>query len=110
MALRFLKNKYGMLVIGLIFLAIGIYQLNQTEVTCGGQVMKAGDVCEHSKAGITTDSNSTETEKATQHRTGLILTGLGSALTVGGLGWIIVSMARRKPEQPAQPNMPVASA
>jgi hypothetical protein len=102
------KNKYGMLILGLIALGAGIFMLTRTDVTCGGEVMQAGDVCEHSKAGITTATKSTEEEKSNQRTGGMVLTGLGGALTLGGAGWIVVSLTRRKPEQ-AQPGSPVAA-
>jgi hypothetical protein len=107
--LNILKNKYGMLVIGLIALAAGLFMFTRNDVTCGGAVMQAGDTCEHTKAGITTSTNSFETEKANQHRGGMILSVIGGALTLGGAGWIVVSLVRRRPEESAEASPAVAA-
>jgi hypothetical protein len=107
--LGILKNKYGMLVIGVIALAAGLFMVSRNNVTCGGAVLQAGDVCKHTKAGITTGTNSFEEEKANQHRGGMVLAAIGGALTLGGAGWIVVSLVRRRPEEPAQAT-PVATA
>lgn len=96
---RIVANKFGMLIIGVAALGFGIFQMNQTEVTCGGEVMQAGDECENTKRGRTVSVNSFEEEKESQALAGKILTGVGGALTLGGAGWIIVSMTRRKPEE-----------
>jgi hypothetical protein len=102
MLFRIIANKFGMLVLGLAALGFGIFGLNQTDVTCGGEVMQAGDTCEHTKAGQTTALNSFDKEKSSKELSAKILTGVGGALTLGGATWIVVSRMRRKPQTEAQ--------
>ncbi|GAA1747297.1 hypothetical protein [Luedemannella helvata] len=103
------KNKFGMLVLGLILAGVGVYLFTQDKATCGGQVMEAGDVCVRSKAGIETGESTTEETLRNQKYGGYALTGVGGVLAIAGLVRIIVG-ARGKDEDAAQPNAPVASA
>lgn len=96
---KIIGNKYGMLVVGVVALGAGLFLWNRTDVTCDGQVMSQGDQCEHTKRGRTTSINSYDEEKANQALSGKIITGIGGALTLGGAGWIIVPLVRRKPEE-----------
>jgi hypothetical protein len=105
---RIVSNKYGMLVLGVIALAVGIFMLNRTEVTCGSEVMQVGDVCEHTKRGVTTSTNSFEEEQANQRLGGTVFTAAGSALALGGAGWIVVSRLRGRRAETAQTS-PVAA-
>jgi hypothetical protein len=107
-----IKNKFGMLIIGAIALAAGLYMYTNDEVTCGGQVMQAGDVCEHTKYGMTTSENSAEDEMKSQHTGGLVLSIVGGILVIAGVTRIILGAVRKpeEPVQPAQQSAPIASA
>lgn len=106
---RIITNKYGMLIIGLVAAAAGVFMFTRNDVTCGTDVMQPGDVCEHTKAGITTATKSFDEERTDQHRGGIVLAAVGGALTLGGAGWIVVSLARGRREEPAEAS-PAAAA
>lgn len=103
------KNKFGMLVLGVILVGVGVYLLNQDEATCGGQVMEAGDVCVKSKAGIETSTSTTEETLQNQKYAGYAMTGIGGVLALVGLVRIVAG-ARGKDEDASQPAAPVAAA
>ncbi|GAA1815953.1 hypothetical protein GCM10009682_41040 [Luedemannella flava] len=103
------KNKFGMLILGLIMVGAGVYLLNQDKATCGGEVMQAGDVCVTSRAGVETGESTTEETLKNQKLGGYALTGIGGVLAIAGIVRIIVG-ARGKDEESAQPSAPVASA
>ena len=94
---KIIGNKYGLLILGLIALGIGIFLMSQTEVKCGSEIMQPGDVCETTRKGVTTE-NTFDEQKSSNELSAKILTGVGGAMTLGGAGWIIVSLVRRKPE------------
>jgi hypothetical protein len=96
-----IRNKYVMLIIGLAAIGFGIYQANQTSVTCGGQVMQAGDTCEHTKGSSTTASNTLDEEKSSKELQSKLLIGVGGALALGGAAWIVIPAFRRKPAEEA---------
>jgi hypothetical protein len=99
---KIIGNRYGLLILGLIALGIGIYLMGQTDVKCGSEVMSPGDICETTRKGVSTESTYEE-QKSSNQLSAKILTGVGGAMTLGGAGWIIVGLTRRKPEAaPAQ--------
>lgn len=97
---RIISNKYGLTIVGMLILAAGIALMSQTKVTCDGHEMSPGDTCTHTRRGNTT-VNDYEEEKSSQTLTSLGITGVGGAMTLGGLGWIVVGLIRRREQQPA---------
>ncbi|HZM83593.1 MAG TPA: hypothetical protein VFC19_48370 [Candidatus Limnocylindrales bacterium] len=93
---KIIGNKYGLLILGIIALGVGIFLMSQTEVKCGSNVMKPGDICTTIRKGVSTDRTFDE-QKSSNELTAKIVTGVGGAMTLGGAGWIIVSLTRRKP-------------
>ena len=93
---KIIGNRYGLLILGLIALGVGIFLMSETEVKCGSNVMKPGDVCTTTRKGVSTDRTFDE-QKSSNELTAKIVTGVGGAMTLGGAGWIIVSLTRRKP-------------
>src|SRR5262245_59791227 len=89
---RIIGNKFGMLILVLSALGFGILMANQTAITCGGEVMQAGDTCEHTKGSRTTANNTLEKEKSNKELSSKILIGVGAALTLSGATWIVVSL------------------
>lgn len=81
---------------GLVFLFIaigvlifGIYQVNRTTASCGGQTMHAGDTCVRTKAGVTTSRNSVSEELSSEHTLGWACIAVGAfGLLGGGIGAI----------------------
>lgn len=109
MFLKIIFNKYGILVLGVMLLAIGIWQMNQTEVTCSGQVMVGGDTCEHHGRKGRVYTNTYEEEKASQ---ALIAKGGvlgGPALIIGGIAWIVISNRRKSAEAQSAEAEPAAT-
>ncbi|MBV1848640.1 hypothetical protein [Catellatospora tritici] len=107
---KLIGNKYGLLIIGVLALGFGIWQLNQTEVTCDGQTMTEGDICVHTKNGRTTDENTLAEERESQQLTGKIAAGLGGVMVLGGAGWIVAGIVRGKREDETPATDPVAAA
>ncbi|MDI1459479.1 hypothetical protein QEZ54_00715 [Catellatospora sp. KI3] len=110
MAGKIIGNKYGLLILGLLALGFGIWQLNQTEVTCDGQTMSEGDICVHTKRGRTTAENTFAEERESQQLTGQIATGVGGLMALGGAGWIVAGIVRGKREDETPATDPVAAA
>ncbi|GHJ49812.1 hypothetical protein Cs7R123_71540 [Catellatospora sp. TT07R-123] len=107
---KIITNKYGLLIVGLLVLGAGFYMVNQTDVTCGSDVMSPGDICQTTRKGHTTESTYEE-EKSSQHTGGMIAMGLGGAAALGGAGWIVVGLLRGKREDDETPAVdPVAAA
>lgn len=99
---KIIGNKYGLLILGLIALGVGIFLMGQTEVKCGSDTMNPGDVCTTTRKGVSTDRTFDE-QKSSDELSAKILAGVGGAMTLGGAGWVIAGLARRKPETaPAQ--------
>ena len=94
---KIIGNKYGLFILGIIALGIGIFLMGQTEVKCGSEVMSPGDICETTRKGVSTESTYEE-QKASGELSAKILTGVGGAMTLGGGAWIVISLLRRKPE------------
>jgi hypothetical protein len=86
-------SRYGVLITGLVLLAIGLFTGNKDEVPCNGKVMQAGDVCVHRK-GFT--ANTLDEERKEQDTSRILFTAAGSALTIAGAAWIVVSLVRRR--------------
>lgn len=89
-------NRFAMLGIGLVAVAAGIFMWNRVEVMCGSDAMRPGDTCEVTRRG-SSNIYTYDEQKSQQLLSAKILTGVGGALTAGGLVWVIVK-ARRKPE------------
>jgi hypothetical protein len=89
-----------MLILGGVLFIVGLAMWGQTDVTCDGNVMSAGDTCTHVSKRGTTTVNSFEEEKSSQVLFSKIGVFGGGALTIGGITWIVLSK-RRKPEQAA---------
>lgn len=81
---RFIFNRIGALVIGLILLGVGLFTLTAREVKCGDEVMLRGDICV-----TTTDGESVERDydeqKAENTTVSYVLLGVGGLIVVGGI-------------------------
>ena len=99
-----MRNKIvapALAVLGLFMLFGGFSMLNNDKVTCGGKNMRNGDTCRevHRRSGHTT-RRSFDQQRKDNHSTSLALLGLGSAMTIGGLVWSVVSYRKRPTAAP----------
>jgi hypothetical protein len=70
---------------------VGYNQTQSQEVTCGGQVMSPGDVCESSNG----TSNNYDEEKASQQSSGWIGVGIGGVVVALGVVVLVGAVVRR---------------
>lgn len=90
------QNIIGSILLGLVFIPLGVFYLNRTDVECGtGQVMVVGDVCDASRLGRVTQSFTYEERKAYWVRIGWLAVG-GGVVALGAAGWFIAAERRRK--------------
>lgn len=78
---------YGILalIFGVCLLGYGIYTLsNANTVTCGGQVMAAGDTCDHTTNGVSSGTYDYTQQQQNNQRDAWIELGVGALMLVGG--------------------------
>jgi hypothetical protein len=96
------KKRNGMIIavlIGLLLVGFGVYQMTLTKVECGGETMQQGDICEVTNKGRTSELNYDE-QRAAQTRTGWIALGVG-VFFLGYAGWTFRSYRKESAEPPA---------
>jgi hypothetical protein len=98
---KIISNKYGLLIVGLIILGLGIFLMSETEVKCGDDVMREGTTCTTSRKGTSTTRTYDE-QKTFNNITSYAIGGVGGVMTVSALVWIIRSVTRRPQRQPVQ--------
>jgi hypothetical protein len=99
-----LANRFGMAVVGLVVLGVSLYMLTTSEVHCGSDTMRPGDVCATTRAGSTIERTYDE-EKSSQQRMALFGSALGAALLVGG----VVRVVLRRRREAAMAAAPTAA-
>ncbi|GGN22456.1 hypothetical protein FHR83_005561 [Actinoplanes campanulatus] len=89
------KNRWAALIIGLVLIPLGLLNATSTDqVTCGGQVMQEGDICETSRRGSTTERSYDE-QKENDVTGSYILAGVGGVLVLVGATQFVLRARRR---------------
>jgi hypothetical protein len=89
----------GFMVLG------GIGQTTTDEVTCGGEVMVPGDICQETRGGSTTEYTYDE-QKASDRSSGWVLVGIGGVLLAAGLASGVAAVVGRNRRSPAPAPAP----
>lgn len=89
-----------LLLIGLGMIAFGSYFAFETVVKCDGKVMQAGDTCTKRRHSTRTY----EEQRNLDHTMGWVALGVGSVVTIAGIG-LGIRAAVSRPEAP-QNSMP----
>lgn len=98
-------NRFGAVVLGVGLLAIGVFGLDDSEVTCGSQVMSSADKCVTTSNGSST-TRSYEEERVVQRRYQIAFIAVGGVLLAGGTVAIVVRAVRRGTGATAVPGGP----
>jgi hypothetical protein len=92
------KNRWAALFIGLALIPLGLFYANsQGEVTCGGQVMQEGDICQTTKRGSTREQTVDEV-KQSNVTGGYVIAGVGGVLVLVGATQFVLRARRRSTE------------
>src|SRR5690349_4415170 len=94
---------YGILgiIIGIVlfFAAIGTLS-NPGQVTCGGQTMSEGDVCDHYRNGVQTGTSDYKQEKQSNQNGAIFMLILGPLMVIGSAFMLFSGSRRRSPSYP----------
>jgi hypothetical protein len=82
------------LLLAVACFGLGTWDLTRTDVSCGGESMSPGDICEVTKNGTTTNVTY-ESQRQDQKTTGYILLGAGVVLL--GAGVFFITRVRQQP-------------
>lgn len=96
---RLIKERaqaVGVTIVGVGMIVLGIIALGDDDVTCGGQTMEQGEVCESTRNGETTAERDYEAQSDENTLTGWLLAGGGAAMVVGGGFWTAAAFTRKK--------------
>jgi hypothetical protein len=100
------KNRWAALIIGLALIPLGLVTANSTDkVTCGGQVMEQGDICETTRRGSTTERSYDE-QKESDVTAGYVLAGIGGVLVLVGATQFVLRARRRSTVDTTTPVTP----
>ncbi|WP_214408313.1 hypothetical protein [Pseudonocardia lacus] len=94
-----------LLALGVFMVLGGIGQTTTDEVTCGGQVMAPGDICQEIRNGSTTEYTYDE-QKENDRNSGWVLVGIGGVLTAIGLATGVATVVGRNRRAPAPAPVP----
>jgi hypothetical protein len=102
------KNRWAALIIGLALIPLGLFYANSQdgEVTCGGQVMQEGDICQTTRRGSTTEK-SVDDVKQGNVTAGYVISGVGGVLVLVGATQFVLR-ARRRSADAASTEAPTA--
>ena len=102
---RFLFNRIGAVVIGVLAIGFGIYFLTSMKADCGGQQMSEGDTCKVTTNG-TTELRTYAQQQSSNTTTGYVTLGVGIVALVGG----VIANIRHAKKKAAATTGPVATA
>jgi hypothetical protein len=83
-----------LLVVGGFMVLGGVGQTRTDEVTCGGEVMVPGDICQEVRGGSTTEYTYDE-QLASSRSSGWVLVGIGGVALALGAAAGVGAVARR---------------
>jgi hypothetical protein len=89
-----------LLALGCFLLLGGFGQTRSEEVTCGGDVMVPGDICQEISGGSTTEYTYDE-QKASNRESGWVLVAMGGVVLALGLAVGVSALVRRNRPVPA---------
>lgn len=98
-----LKNKTGLLIIGILLLGFGGLSLLMEDGTvwCGGEKMTVDDVCEETRRGSSTLKSYDEV-RSEDHTMAVVAAGAGGVMTLIGGVWTLATRPKKvKPEHTA---------
>jgi hypothetical protein len=104
---RFIFNRIGAVVIGALFVIVGLVAFSGSQVKCGSEVMSPGDICTATSNGNSVDRTYDE-QKSDNQRTQYIILAVGGVIIVGGIIANVRHFAKKKAEVPATPTAPAA--
>jgi hypothetical protein len=101
-----LKNKTGLLIIGILLLGFGGLSLLMEDgtVRCGGETMTVDDVCEETRRGRTTVKSYDEV-KSEDHMVAVIAAGAGGLMTLIGGVWMLTTRTKKVEPEPTAANV-----
>jgi hypothetical protein len=105
------KNRWAALFIGLAQIPLGLFYANSQdgEITCGGQVMQEGDICETTRRGSTREQSLDEMKQG-NITAGYVISGVGGVLVLVGVTQFVLRARRRSAEaEPTSTETPTAA-
>lgn len=102
---RFIFNRIGAVIIGALFLLVGLFAFGGSDVKCGDKVMSQGDICTEISKGNSVDRTYDE-QKSDNQRTQYIILGAGAIIIVGGIIANVRHYTKKKAEVAAAPAAP----